>query len=210
MAMSDTLESRIVGFSNDLTTAPDMAVLKQALKSHRRAQYLRLGGGIPFPLAGCVYWSCLGIVGFYADLGDWAMIALPASGAIFPLALLFAAIFKCPFMKDKSAIGDVLLPAFISMLLFWPMLIAAAKTAPELVPLILAIGMSLHWPIIGWSYGRTGLFTAHAIIRALFCLAIFSLFPEYSLTWMPLGVAAIYALTVIAIRADVHRLKNAH
>lgn len=96
------------------------------------------------------------------------------------------------------------------MLLFWPMLIAAAKTAPELVPLILAIGMSLHWPVIGWSYGRTGLFSAHAVIRALFCLAIFSMFPEHSITWMPIGVAAIYGLTVLAILADVRRLKTRH
>ena len=208
--MTDTLEMRTADYSGDANTALEIANLKQLLKNHRQAQYLRLAGGFPIPLAGFVYWGFLGGVGFFTDLGVWAAIALPASGAIFPLALLFAAIFKCPFMKDKSAIGDVLLPAFISMLLFWPMLIAAAKVAPELVPLILAIGMSLHWPVIGWSYGRTGLFSAHAIIRAIFCLAIFSFFPEYSITWMPLGVAVIYALTVIAIRADVRRLENAH
>ncbi|WP_416879466.1 DUF7010 family protein [Litorimonas sp.] len=208
MAMLDTLDSGTFGSSGDFESAANLESLKQALKDHRQAQYLRLRGGFPIPLAGLVYWGFLGGIGFYTDLGLWAAIALPASGAIFPLALLFAAIFKCPFMKDKSAIGDVMLPAFISMLLFWPMLIAAAKTAPELVPLILAIGMSLHWPVIGWSYGRTGLFSAHAVIRALFCLAIFSFFPERSITWMPIGVAAIYGLTVLAILADVRRLKT--
>lgn len=210
MAVLDTLDSATLGYSGDVKPAADMASLKQALKGHRLDQYLRLGGGFPIPLAGLVYWGFLGGIGFYTDLSGWAAIALPASGAIFPLALLFAAIFKCPFMKDKSAIGDVLLPAFISMLLFWPMLIAAAKTAPELVPLILAIGMSLHWPVIGWSYGRTGLFSAHAIIRAVFCLAIFLLLPEHSITWMPIGVAAIYGLTVLAILADVRRLQTRH
>lgn len=210
MAMLDTLDSGTFGYSGDVKPAADMEILKQTLKDHRQAQYLRLRGGFPIPLAGLVYWAFLGGIGFYMDLGAWATIALPASGAIFPLALLFAAIFKCPFMKDKSAIGDVMLPAFISMLLFWPMLIAAAKTAPELVPLILAIGMSLHWPVIGWSYGRTGLFSVHAVIRALFCLAIFSIFPEHSITWMPIGVAAIYGLTMLAILADVRRLKTRH
>jgi hypothetical protein len=180
--------------------------LKETLKAHRRAQYLRLAGGFPIPLAGCVYWAFLGILGFYTDLGEWARIALPASGAIFPLALIFSVIFKCPFMKDKSAVGDVLLPAFIGMLLFWPLLIAAANMEPRLVPLILAIGMSIHWPVIGWSYGRTGLFSAHAIIRAVFCLFIFSTSPEQSTTWIPLGVAAIYAFTVLAILWDVRHL----
>jgi len=116
--------------------------------------------------------------------------------------------FKCPFMKDKSAVGDVLLPAFISMLLFWPMLIAAANMEPKLVPLILAIGMSIHWPVIGWGYARTGLFSAHAIFRAVFCLVIFAVYTEHSTTWMPLGVAVIYAFTVLAILWDVRRLKT--
>lgn len=202
MAITDTLSFGAI------QTESDIAPLKEALKRHRRAQYLRLNGGFPVPLAGCVYWALLGILGFYTDLGGWANIALPASGAIFPLALLFAAIFKCPFMKDKSAVGDILLPAFISMLLFWPMLIAAAHVQATLVPLILAIGMSLHWPVIGWAYARTSLFSAHAIIRALFCLFIFEKFSEYSTTWMPLGIAAIYALTVVAILWDVRRLKT--
>lgn len=191
-----------------LMTNDDVAPLKQTLKEHRLAQYLRLQGGFPVPLAGAAYWLLLGFLGFSMDLQQWAAIALPASGAIFPLALLFAAIFKCHFMKDKSAVGDVLLPALISMLLFWPMLFVAAKTAPELVPLILAIGMSIHWPVIGWGYGKTGLYSAHSITRAIVCAFLFMQFPEHTLTWMPLTVAAIYLLTVAAIIFDVRRLKT--
>jgi len=136
-------------------------VLKSELDSHRLAQYIRISGGLPVPLAGAVYWLVLAWIGTQTDLIGWANIAFPLSGAIFPLALLFAFLMKNNFMKDKSAIGDVLLPTFASMLLFWPMLLMAAKSgAPELVVHILAIGMSLKWPALGWAYKRKDIYTA--------------------------------------------------
>ncbi|MDF7775340.1 hypothetical protein P1X14_08785 [Sphingomonas sp. AOB5] len=186
----------------------EMIELKAALLRDRLASYKRLRGGFPIPLAGTVYWGVLAWLGYQGTpLADWAMFAFIGSGAIFPLALLFAAIFRNPFMKDRTASGDVLLPAFIAMLLFWPMIIAAVQVAPELVPLILAIGMSLHWPVIGWSYGRTALFSAHAIVRAVAVLLIWLLLPEARLTLLPLSVALVYFLTVIALLIDSGRVK---
>lgn len=183
------------------------AELKAALLADRLASYKRLRGGFPIPLAGIVYWGALAWFGTVADLATWCMAAFVGSGAIFPMALGFAAIFRNPFMKDKTATGDVLLPAFISMLLFWPMIVAAVQSAPELVPLILAIGMSLHWPVIGWSYGRTGLYSAHAIVRALACLAVWLWLPDGRLTVLPAAVALVYLLTVIAIVVDSARVR---
>ncbi|GER07397.1 hypothetical protein JCM17843_17070 [Kordiimonadales bacterium JCM 17843] len=76
-------------------------------------------------------------------------MALFGSGAIFPLALLYAALFKNNFLKDRTAVSSVLLPTFISMLLFWPMAIAALWEGLTIFPLFLAIGLSLHFPVIG-------------------------------------------------------------
>ena len=181
--------------------------LKAALLADRRAAYKRLRGGFPVPLAGVVYWGALAWAGTILPVHGWCMIAFIGSGAIFPMALLFAAIFRNPFMKDKTAAGDVLLPAFISMLLFWPMAIAAFQVAPQLVPLVLAIGMSLHWPVIGWSYGRTGLYSAHAIVRAIAVLLIWLWMPEARFTMLPLAVALVYVVTVLAILVDSARVK---
>ena len=162
-------------------------------------------------MAGAVYWLVLAWVGSNTDLPGWVEVALPLSGAIFPLALVLAKVMKCNFMKDKSAIGDVLLPTFISMLLFWPMLVIAIKSSsPELVVPILAIGMSLHWPVIGWSYGRTALFTAHAVLRAVAVAYIWFAMPDKILTALPLSIAIIYVLTVLAIYLDVGRMKSKH
>lgn len=183
------------------------AGLKAALLADRLACYKRLRGGFPIPLAGVVYWGVLAWLGTFLTVHSWCMIAFIGSGTIFPMALLFAAIFRNGFMKDKTAAGDVLLPAFISMLLFWPMIVAALGIAPQLVPLILAIGMSLHWPVIGWSYGRTGLYSAHAIVRALACTTIWVAMPDARFTLLPLAVAGIYLVTVLAIIVDSARVK---
>ena len=134
--------------SLNTTVSPSTALLKAQLTEHKLAQYMRLSGGIPIPLAGALYWAILAWTGTFTELEVWAAIAFPLSGLIFPLALIFAKILKCNFMKDKSAVGSVLLPTFISMLLFWPMLIMTAKSSsPELIVPILAIGMSRDWHV---------------------------------------------------------------
>ncbi|GGX64140.1 hypothetical protein GCM10011309_12750 [Litorimonas cladophorae] len=188
---------------------PELTELKARLAEHRLAQYIRLNGGVPIPMAGAIYWLALAYVGTRTGLEGWAGLALPLSGAIFPLALLLAALMKNKFMSDKSAVGDVLLPTFIGMLLFWPMLVMAIKSAsPELVVPILAIGMSIHWPVIGWSYNRTALFSAHSILRAGLTLLVWFTAREQILILIPLAVAATYILTIAAIYFDVARLKS--
>ena len=176
--------------------------LKAEMLRRRRANYVRLNGGFPIPLAGAVYWLALGISGYVLDLSSWSQLAFFATGAIFPLALLLAKLFKNNFMKDKGIVDSVLIPTFIGMLLFWPIMIAAVKTEPQLIPLILAIGMSIHWPVIGWSYGRAAMFSAHSILRAIIVLYLWFAFPEARLTWLPFSVGIIYFLTVLAILID--------
>ncbi len=176
-----------------------IANLKQQLLADRLSSFIRLKGGYPVPLAGALYWAGLGVAGYWLRPGAWILAAFFASGLIFPLALLLSHLFRKPFMKDRSAAGDAIAPAFIAMLLFWPIAFAAAGTAPQLVPLILAIGMSQHWPMIGWTYGQTALYSAHAIARAVGALALWKLFPDDRFTLLPLYVAAVYLVTVAAI-----------
>lgn len=182
-----------------------MDTLRAQLLDDRLASFRRLKGGFPVPLAGAIYWAVLAWAGTKLTLGGWITVAMWGSGAIFPLALLLAKLFRNEFMKDKTAAGDVLLPAFISMFLFWPMLAAALGPAPQLAPLILAIGMSLHWPVIGWTYGKTALYTSHAIVRTVTVFLIWALLPEARLTLLPLSVSLIYLASVAAILIEVRR-----
>jgi len=176
--------------------------LKSQVLADRVAYYHRLRGGFPIPLAGTVFWAVIGLLGYFLPFPTWLFITFIGTGSIFPLALLFAKLFGNNFMKESNAVSGAIVPAFISMLLLWPLVLGAMQVAPELAILILAIGMSAHWPVIGWTYGRTALYSAHSIVRAIVCLGLWTYMPDDRMTLLPLAVAAIYLLTVIAIYID--------
>lgn len=177
------------------------------LEDDRLASYYRLRGGFPVPLAAAAWWTGLAGAGYAGmKLGLWIFIAAVSSGLIFPLALLIAKLFKCEFLKDRTEVTSVLVPTFLSMLMFWPLAISAWWSFPQLFPLVLAIGMSLHWPVIGWTYGRAALFSGHAIVRAVVCFYIWNWMPAARITLLPASVAAIYLLTVLIILIDSARI----
>ncbi|MFM9864223.1 MAG: DUF7010 family protein [Micropepsaceae bacterium] len=153
---------------------------------------------------GALYWGALAYVGTMdLPLKTWLTIAFIGSGAIFPLAWGLSSIAGVNFMGDKSAAGSIIGPAMFGMLLFWPMAALAFWTAPDLAVPILAIGMAMHWPVIGWSYGRTALYTAHAVARALIVATLFMLEPDQRLVLIPASVAFVYLATVLGIFIDL-------
>jgi hypothetical protein len=174
--------------------------LKQALRVEREASFFRLRGGYPIPLAGGVWWLGLGLMGYrvHSHL-QWILLTFYATGLIFPLAVLFGRLCRVNFMGERTAVSEVIWPAMGSMLLFWPMAFAAFPAYPEMVPLILAVGMSIMWPVVGWAYGRTALFTAHAVVRAVVCFALWEWMPSGRFTVLPLAVSAIYLVTVVVL-----------
>lgn len=176
--------------------------LQRELLRERLASYARLGGGWPVPFAGGLWWVTLAYAAKELSLTNWTLTAFITTGTIFPLALLIAKLAKNPFMQDRTAVQTLLVPAFVAMLLFWPSAITAYYAAPELAPMLLAIGMSAHWPIIGWSYGRAPLFIAHCLIRAVAVTAIWWLAPDQRLLGISLAVAGIYFATVAALLID--------
>ena len=174
--------------------------LRLALLAEREATFFRLRGGYPIPLAGAVWWTFLGVAGYiFHNRGLWNLLAFATSGTIFPLALLLAKLFKIDFMRDRTAVSDAIFPNLVSMLLFWPIAFSAYGTYPQLIPLILSVGMAVQWPMVGWTYGRTALFTTHAIVRAITCFVLWNWFPSTRFTLLPLSVALIYLLTIGAI-----------
>ena len=180
--------------------------LRTQLRAERAAAYARLRGGYPIPLAGAVWWAALGVGGYIAPTpGHWIFGAFVSSGLIFPLALLFGRLFRVNFLRDRTAVDDVIFPAFVSMLIFWPIAISAWWSYAALVPLVLGIGMAIHWPVIGWTYDRVALFSAHAVARAVVCFAIWNWLPAHRFTLLPFAVSGIYFVTVAAILVDTRR-----
>lgn len=95
---------------------------------------------------------------------NWTWVALFTSGLIFPLGLLLSKPFKSNLMVKTTPLSKLIFPAMLAMLLSLPITVAVTFVNVSLVPLTLGIGMSLHWPVIGWMYNsKTCLL--HALVR---------------------------------------------
>jgi hypothetical protein len=180
--------------------------LDSQLRNARLAAYAEARAGWPVPLAGATYWAGLAWLGTVTDEANWSLIAAIFSGAIFPIAVAYAALFRNPFMKVKVPDQGVVFMAMGAMLLFWPMAVAAMWNYNALTPLILAIGMSGHWPVFGWSYGRPAPFLGHAIVRAIAAFGIWQYMPDGRFTVLPAAVAVIYLVTVLVLYLDSGRV----
>lgn len=180
--------------------------LDTQLRNARLAAYAEARAGWPVPLAGATYWAGLAWLGTVTDEANWSLIAAIFSGAIFPIAVAYGALFRKPFMKVKVPDQGVVFMAMGAMLLFWPMAVAAMWNYNALTPLILAIGMSGHWPVFGWSYGRPVPFIGHAIVRAIVAFGIWQYMPDGRFTVLPAAIAIIYVVTVLVLYFDSGRV----
>jgi len=109
-----------------LNSTMNSLILKHALFAEREASFFRLRGGCSIPIAGAVWWAALGTAGYlFRSRNLWIFLAFVTSGLIFPLAVLLARLLRNDFLRDRTAVSDLLFPAFTSMMLFWPIVISA-------------------------------------------------------------------------------------
>ena len=176
----------------------DEETLELNLQFARRNLRRSTKGMSAFLFAGATYWGVLAALGFwFSNTSAWYWAALFGTGALYPLALLFSRLLRTP-IHQKSALSGVLVPAFFSMMLFWPIAIAALWTDVELFVLVLAIGLSLHLPVAGWVVRLTPLYILHCIIRAICAFAVWHLRPEELTTLLPGLISSLYFLTAIS------------
>jgi hypothetical protein len=180
---------------------------KTQLKRVQQQYCLDAGGGVALPVAGAVYWIVLAALGTRMEAADWAPMAAMLSGAIFPLGILLQKPLGSPFMKSKSPLSGVTMLAIIAINALWPIHFIVFGAAPHAAPLTLAIGMTLHWPIIGWTYGSR-VCQIHAAARILVVTALWFALPNGRLTVLPLAVAALYLMAAAGMRWEVVRLRR--
>lgn len=174
----------------------------QQLERARRAFFVRAGGGVGLPAAGLLYWAALAVAGMVLTTKAWGAVACIGSGLIYPLGLLLARPTRSNVAIKDDPLSPLALRGIVAINLLWPLHFAIWFTAPQLLPLSLAIGMALHWPIIGWMYDCRACL-AHALMRVPLVSAIWFLLPGYRLTLLPLAVALVYAVTIVQIRREL-------
>ena len=178
------------------------------LDAARRDLLRRSGGGISMPVAGAIYWAALGTAGYFLTPSQWVLAAFFGSGTIFPLALLLAKPLRSDLMIRNHPLNSLAPRAVLAINLLWPVYFAMFATAPALVPLSLAIGMGLHWPIIGWLYNSRACME-HAVARVTVVSLLWFGYPQGRYTVLPFAVAAIYLVTIHFMRREVAAANHA-
>ena len=176
----------------------------EAITAEQRRLFLAARSGVSAPAAGAIYWLALGVAGFYLDPNPWCLLAFVTSGAIFPLAIALQKPLRAN-MFVKSPLDSLTFPTLLPVMLCFGFSIPAFHSQKDLVPLGLTIGMTMHWPTIGWMYGRTAAFSTHAIVRVLSAVALWYAFPDQRFSLIPLSTGIVYAATFFYLLYDVAR-----
>lgn len=184
-----------------------MTDLNTMFLDERRRYSAAAGGGVSLPVAGAIYWAAMAVAGTMLEPTDWAFAAAFASGLIFPLGLLLQGVFKSPFMKAKSPLSGVTMAALIAINLLWPVHFVIIAAIPEAAPLTLAIGMTLHWPIIGWGYASR-VCMIHAIVRTAVVAAIWYGAPDLRFVGIPLAVSGLYLFAAAGLSWESSRFRR--
>ena len=183
------------------------AFTESSLREAKRDLLARSPGIVAFPVAGALYWLGLAIGGVVLTLDTWRIVALIGTAMLVPMAILIARIFKANlFAMDHPLASLGGLPmASVGLPLFALYIVLDGATI-HLLPLALAIGTGLHFPIVGWMYGSR-VCAFHPLVRAVLALAVWLILPEGRFTILPLVVVAIYVVTAVLVRGDVLRAR---
>lgn len=174
------------------------ALQTEDLDRERRHFIAEANAGVSLPIAGAVYWLALCVFGlFLNDKYIWSLIAIFASGLIFPLGIALQKPLGANLTSVSSVLGGLMLRAVIGINLLIPLYVALIMMrAVEFVPLALALGMTAHWPVASWAYGSRAAM-AHAILRAGAVTGIWFLVPDWRFTILPGTVAVLYLVTAL-------------
>lgn len=175
-----------------------------------RERYAALAGGaIAAPLAGALYWGALGALGFRLPPSIWCLAAFFASALIFPLALLLQRPTGSSLSVKDNPLTRASLVGLVNLAPGWAVTIPAYHTDPQLVPLTLGIGMSLHVASVGWSFSSPALIV-HPLLRAAAIVALWYGWPGARFTAIPLAIAALHVLTALLLRREVSEIGARH
>ena len=171
----------------------------------QRLDFIRRSGGfLSFPLAGITAWTALGLTSLFVPATTALYVMLFATGAIFPLALGFAAATGQQVFQKGNTFASLMGQSVLMVNLLWALHFLLLLRRPDLAPLSLALGLGLHWIVFGWIIqARLGLI--HAIVRTTACTAAYLYGGEHRLAAIAAAVVASYLLTLVQLRAWAHR-----
>ena len=175
-----------------MQSATDLAFLRADLAD-------RSFWNIGYFVAGCLLWLAIFAAGQLLSVEDARFAWIAATFFVLPVAVAASRVLKAdPFCSD-NALGNLIGYTHMSVIaLSMPIVVMLCLIDPEAQLLAMAILYCIDFYVMSWAFGSR-LFGIHAAVRTVVVTVIWFAAPDLRLSLLPLTVAAIYFLTVVAI-----------
>ena len=154
------------------------------------------------PFAGIIFWSTIGIAGFYLSLKILAIATAFGSGAIFPLAVLIDKLRGRNLIEQgkDNPLTKMFLQSLCMVALLWPLVILGGMEKPVFVVLGAAILTGIVWIPYGWA-AEDPVGRHHAIARGVLCyLAYIFVLKPYKASAICAAVLFCYCYSLAKMR----------
>jgi len=160
--------------------------------------------GIGMTLAACVYWLGLTAVSLWAGLQPRALTLffLIATALVYPLGWLLNRLCGGDLFARGHALSGLILVLAATQTLGWPLLGLLLFDASHLLAFALAAMLGVHFLLFGWLY-RSPAYYAVGIGSVLLAALVQAEWPERAPLWIPVAMAACYALAAAAVWREV-------
>lgn len=149
--------------------------------------------GAPIIAGGALYFATLFGLSFFIDVRVLQLIWVVGLGAVFPLGILIAQIFKLDLFVKGNALGALAGIVGGIQALYIPVYIVAYKFFPEWLPFLVGTMTAAHFIPYIWLY-KSKIY-AYMIASMALVSIVFGSIHQWSYTAVPLGIAIIYAVS---------------
>ena len=166
------------------------------LERYRKDFEVATNRSISMPLSGAFIWLLVGLISLKVDFNTSIYLLLFSTGAIFPVALLIAKFRKEVLISSTNPLSTLMGLCVLMVNLLWAVHLPLVFTAPEFVPLSLAVALGLHWVIYSWIINHP-LGIIHAVLRTLLAVGAWYLFPEMRIFAVSAAVVIAYLISIL-------------
>jgi hypothetical protein len=153
------------------------------------------GRSLALPIAGVMVWATIGVAGLRLPPASADLVLLFGTGAIFPLGLGLARLLGERLIDNPSPLASLMGRCLLMVNLLWALHLTMFALDPTLLPLILGIGLGLHWVVFGWVIGHP-LGMIHAVLRTVLVAGLWWLVPAHRISVVAAGVVAAYTTSL--------------
>lgn len=173
-----------------------MSSSERSLEEQRRD--FSAGRLLAMPLAGALAWTVIAIAGATLPMHQAAWVLYIATGTIVYVGMGLSKLTGENFLdksKPRNSFDTLFFHCVGASLLGWGIAIPLALVDGSALPLGVGILAGTMWLPMGWIIGHwIGAF--HAIARTVLLLTLHYAFPEDRFVAVPLGVVAMYLVTI--------------